>query len=73
MKKVLGNKKAIALFVVPALVLYSIIVILPVLWSFYYSLYSGSPGLKWEFAGLKNYLNLFQDKNFISEIGRAHV
>lgn len=68
MKKVLGNKKAIALFVVPALVLYSIIVILPVLWSFYYSLYSGSPGLKWEFAGLKNYLNLFQDKNFISAI-----
>lgn len=68
MKKVLGNKKAIALFVVPALVLYSIIVILPVLWSFYYSLYSGSPGLKWEFAGLKNYLNLFQDKNFISAL-----
>lgn len=68
MKKVLGNKKAIALFVVPALVLYSIIVIIPVLWSFYYSLYSGSPGLKWEFAGLKNYLNLFQDKNFISAL-----
>lgn len=68
MKKVLGNKKAIALFVVPALVLYSIIVILPVLWSFYYSLYSGSPGLKWEFAGLKNYLNLFQDKNFRSAL-----
>lgn len=68
MKRVLGNKKAIALFVVPALVLYSIIVMLPVLWSFYYSLYSGSPGLRWEFAGLKNYANLFQDKNFISAL-----
>lgn len=68
MKKVLANKKAIALFVIPALVLYSIIVMLPVLWSFYYSLYSGSPGLKWEFAGLKNYIKLFSDKNFLQSL-----
>ncbi|MCR5715874.1 MAG: sugar ABC transporter permease [Lachnospiraceae bacterium] len=64
MKKVLANKKAIALFVLPALILYTIIVMLPVLWSFYYSLYSGTPGLKWEFAGLKNYAKLFSDNNF---------
>lgn len=64
MKKVLGNKKAIALFVLPALILYTVIVVLPVLWSFYYSLYSGSPGLKWQFVGLKNYGNLFKDHNF---------
>ncbi|MDO4650100.1 MAG: sugar ABC transporter permease [Eubacteriales bacterium] len=64
MKHVLGNKKAIALFVVPALVLYSIIVILPVLWSLYYSFFSGSPGLKWEFCGLQNYARLFRDNNY---------
>ncbi|MCR5716556.1 MAG: sugar ABC transporter permease [Lachnospiraceae bacterium] len=64
MKKVLANKKAIALFVLPALILYTIIVMLPVLWSFYYSLYAGTPGLKWEFAGLKNYMKLFSDNNF---------
>ncbi len=64
MKHVLGNKKAIALFVVPALVLYSIIVILPVIWSLYYSFYSGSPGLKWEFCGFDNYLRLFKDNNY---------
>lgn len=64
MKKVLGNKKAIALFVVPALILYTIIVMVPVIWSFYYSFYDGSPGLKWEFAGLSNYARLFKDKNF---------
>ena len=46
MKKVLANKKAIALFVVPGLVLYTILVIVPVIWSLYYSLYSGSPGNK---------------------------
>lgn len=68
MKNVLNNKKAIALFVVPALLVYSIIVILPVFWSFYYSFYSGSPGLKWEFSGLKNYGLLFKDKNFMAAL-----
>lgn len=69
MNKVLGNRKAIALFVGPAIILYSILVIVPVVWSLYYSLYAGSPGLKWEFVGLKNYLNLFGDKNFFKALG----
>jgi len=68
MKKVLQNKKAIALFVVPALILYSVIVILPVLWSMYYSFFSGSPGLKWEFAGINNFIMLFKDSNFTSSV-----
>ena len=68
MKKVLGNKKAIALFVIPALILYTIIVALPVVWSFYYSMYSGSPGLKWKFVGLLNYAKLFKDKNFLDAL-----
>lgn len=68
MKRVLGNKKAIALFVIPALILYSIIVILPVVWSLYYSMYQGSPGLKWKFIGLGNYAKLFSDKNFIDAL-----
>ena len=37
MNKVLGNKKAISLFVVPALIIYTIIVMVPVIWSLYYS------------------------------------
>ncbi len=64
MKKVLGNKKAAALFVIPPLLLYTAIVFVPIVWSFYYSLFSGSPGFKWQFAGLKNYLMLFKDNNF---------
>ena len=43
---------------------YSGIVILPVLWSLYYSFYSGSPGLKWEFCGFDNFFRLFGDTNF---------
>lgn len=64
MKKVLGNKKAIAVFIVPALILYIGLVFVPVIWSFYYSLFKGSPGLKWEFNGLNNYIQLFSDKQF---------
>lgn len=64
MNKVLGNKKAVTLFVVPALILYTVIVMVPVIWSLYYSFFSGSPGLQWEFCGLDNYARLFKDKNF---------
>lgn len=68
MKKVLGNKGAIGLFVVPALILYTVIVMVPVVWSLYYSLYNGNPGLNWEFVGIDNYLKLFKDKNFINSL-----
>lgn len=65
MKRVLANKKAIALFVLPAFIIYTVFVMLPVVWSLYYSLYSGSPGLDWEFVGIDNYISLFSDKNFL--------
>ena len=55
MNKVLGNKKAIALFVIPGLILYVGLVFVPVIWSFVYSFYDGTPGLNWSFSGLKNY------------------
>lgn len=64
MKRVLENKKAIALFVVPGLILYVGLVFVPVIWSFVYSLYSGTPGLSWSFSGLKNYSKLLIDSKF---------
>lgn len=68
MKKVLSNKKAIALFVGPGFLLYTIIIILPVIWSLYYTLFSGVPGIKWKFCGLRNYTLLFSDKNFMNAL-----
>lgn len=64
MKKVLGNKAAIALFVIPGLILYVGLVFVPIIWSFVYSFYDGTPGLKWEFYGLGNYIKLFKDGRF---------
>jgi raffinose/stachyose/melibiose transport system permease protein len=63
MNKVLGNKKAILLFIIPPLVLYTVLVILPIFLSFYYTFFSGTPGIKWEFAGIRNYTNVFKDSN----------
>ena len=68
MKRVLANKKAIALFVVPGFVLYTILVIVPGIWSLEYSLFSGSPGLQQEFVGFDNYVKLFHDKNFLNAL-----
>lgn len=68
MKNVLSNKKAIALFVIPALILYIGLVFVPVFWSLYYSFFNGTPGLRWDFAGFSNYLRLFKDKFFIKSL-----
>ncbi|WP_139905437.1 carbohydrate ABC transporter permease [Clostridium thermarum] len=59
MDKLLRNKKAIFLFVFPALLIFAVVIILPICFSLYYSL------LKWDgigkgtFIGFKNYINLF--------------
>ncbi len=69
MNQVLRDKKAILIFVLPGFILYTIFVILPIIWSGVYSLYEGTAGMKsWSFAGLANYARLFKDKNFMSAL-----
>lgn len=58
MNKVLGNKKAISLFVVPALIIYTIIVMVPVVWSLYYSHSSAAAR---DFSGNLQVLTTMQD------------
>lgn len=61
MDRVLGNKKMIFIFIFPAFFVFSFIIILPIIFSSYYST------LKWDgysdaiFIGLKNYATLFSD------------
>lgn len=59
MDKLLSNKKYIAIFVLPALLLFLLIVILPLLTTGFYSLleYDGMGTMK--FLGLGNYIELF--------------
>ena len=68
MEKALRNKKAIAFLVLPGLVWFVLIAIIPIFQSFGYSF------LKWdgisrpEFVGLKNYIRIFSDGVFYKAV-----
>ena len=55
------DKKAILFFTLPALTLFAIIVLVPILVSVYYSLLNWKGLGQPTFIGLKNYINLFAD------------
>ncbi|WP_342564996.1 sugar ABC transporter permease [Paenibacillus sp. FSL R7-0345] len=61
MNKYLGNKPALALFLLPALLLYSVILIYPVLQTVFRSFYDWDGLSTASFAGLTNYRELFSD------------
>ena len=66
MDRVLRNKKAIAFFVLPGLLAYTIFVFYPMIESVWFTFFEGTPHVKFEFVGLRNYAKLFTDKNFIN-------
>lgn len=58
------NRKAIGIFLLPGTIFYSLIVIVPVFLSAYYSLFSWTGVGNMTFVGLENFVDLFQDKIF---------
>jgi ABC-type sugar transport system permease subunit len=62
----LRDRKALLVFVGPALTLYVMIVIVPIIWTVGYSLFEGSPITGFQFVGLGNYGKLWQDQDFIN-------
>ncbi len=63
MERVLRDKKAICLMVLPALILFVSIIFVPIVWTFVYTLYSGMPGMKFEFYGIQNYFDVFKNSH----------
>ncbi|MDQ6945507.1 MAG: sugar ABC transporter permease [Actinomycetota bacterium] len=61
MNYVLGNKKAIGVFLAPALLVYIGVMIVPIVWSLVYAFFKGSPILGFEPNGLANFTKLFTD------------
>ena len=51
-------------FVLPALFIYILTVIIPILWSMGYSLFSWNGIGDMKFIGLENYVRMFQDETF---------
>lgn len=64
MNKVMGNKKSIAVFVLPAFIIYAVFALFPIAYNVYMSLFDTDLMAKMEFVGLDNYINLFKDKTF---------
>lgn len=59
MSSVLKNRKAAVLFLMPALILYTAIVFVPILCSLYYSLFQWNGLSGMTFIGMDNYVELF--------------
>ena len=58
MSSVLNNKRAFVIFLAPAMLIYSAIVLVPILYSGYYSLFQWNGFSDMEFIGLQNYIEL---------------
>ncbi len=65
MKKVMGNKKSIAIFVLPAFIVYFCFALIPIAYNIYLSFFETNLMEINNFVGLKNYTDLFKDGTFI--------
>lgn len=68
MEKALRNKKAICVFILPGLIWFSLIVLIPILQSSWYSLLNWDGITKANFIGFDNYINIFKDDLFVKSI-----
>ncbi len=73
MKKLYSNKLTIILFILPALLLFLLILVAPIFISGYYSLYDMNGFGKKAFIGLENYGELFTSSSigFVKALGNA--
>ncbi|MBP3953040.1 carbohydrate ABC transporter permease [Bacillus suaedae] len=73
MNKVMSNKWFISLYVLPALLLVSVLIFIPLVLTGYYGL------MKWDgigamqFIGLENYITVIQDEKFWSSAGHSFL
>ncbi|HTV12514.1 MAG TPA: sugar ABC transporter permease [Acidimicrobiales bacterium] len=61
MRQVFSSRRVIIALLGPALLVYIGVIVVPVGWSFAYSLFTGSPASGFSFVGLKNFRELFDD------------
>ena len=67
------SEPAAILYLLPAGIIYISVIIFPVIYSAYLSLFTGSGLKNWEFYGIKNYLLLFQDSVFLLSLKNSII
>ncbi len=67
------DRAAIVVFLLPAVVLFTLLVLAPIVVAVYTSLFSwnGLGGLPTDFVGLDNYVRMFSDKVFVGDLQRG--
>jgi raffinose/stachyose/melibiose transport system permease protein len=61
MKNVLGDRKSIVILVGPALLVYTLVMLVPVVWSLGYTVFEGNAITGFTFVGFDNFVALMQD------------
>jgi raffinose/stachyose/melibiose transport system permease protein len=69
MNKVLGDRRAVLVLLGPALLLYTVIMLVPIFWSAGYTLQDGNAVRGFEFVGFDNYVEFFQDPTAWETVG----
>src|SRR2546426_11351877 len=64
MELLLRDRRAILTFVGPALLVYTLIVLVPVVWSLVYTVFEGNVISGFQFVGLNNFATLIRDQTF---------
>jgi len=62
MNKVFGDRKTIILLLAPALLTYTVVMLVPMLWSFGYTFFDGNLIHGFTFTGFSNFAQIFHDK-----------
>ena len=68
MNKVLSNKKTVAIFILPSLILFAVFVLIPIIYNVYISLFQTDLMGTKNFVGLRNYMNLLNDQYFLKAL-----
>ncbi|WP_022891656.1 carbohydrate ABC transporter permease [Agromyces subbeticus] len=61
MEKTLGDKRAILILLGPALLVYTLIMLVPIVWSLGYTVMDGNPIVGFQFNGFDNFVKFFGD------------
>jgi ABC-type sugar transport system permease subunit len=64
MDRVLRDPRAVLVFLGPALLLYLLVLLIPIVWSIGYTFFEGSPISGFTFVGLANFVQLAEDGRF---------
>ena len=74
MQKTFGKKKVILMFLLPAFVIYTLFVVVSVIWAGYYSVFDWSGVGDKVFVGIKNYKQLLTgDKIFWQTVAHTLI